>query len=110
VTPEVHDQIVAHISHLPQLVASALCAFLADQNPGWKHFAGGGLRDTTRIAGSDPQLWKSIFAANAGPVLAALRGLQAELAQCEQALAAGDWDAVAAMMSRGKHYRDGFNV
>jgi len=110
VTPELHDQIVAHISHLPQLLASSLCSFLAGQNPEWKNFAGGGLRDTTRIAGSDPQLWKSILTSNQAPVLAALRGLQAELAKCEQALAAGDWDEVAALMSRGKAYRDGFKA
>jgi prephenate dehydrogenase len=108
VAPEIHDQIVAHISHLPQLIASALCAFLAGHHPEWRQFAGGGLRDTTRIAGSDPQLWKSIFAGNQAPVLAALRGLQAELGRCEQALAVGNWDAVAEMMSRGKSYRDGF--
>jgi cyclohexadieny/prephenate dehydrogenase len=83
---------------------------LAGHHPEWQQFAGGGLRDTTRIAGSDPQLWKSIFAGNQAPVLAALRGLQAELARCEQAVAAGDWDAVAAMMSRGKTYRDGFKL
>jgi prephenate dehydrogenase len=110
VAPELHDQIVAHISHLPQVVASSLCAFLAGQNLEWRNFAGGGLRDTTRIAGSDPQLWRSILAANQQPVLAALRGLQAELANCERALAAGDWDGVAALISRGKEYRDGFTA
>ena len=56
VTPDQHDEIVAHISHLPQIVASAICAFLATKNPAWRNYAGGGLRDTTRIAGSDPQL------------------------------------------------------
>jgi len=110
VAPDIHDQIVAQISHLPQLVASALCAYLAGHHPEWRQFAGGGLRDTTRIAGSDPQLWKAIFAGNQAPVLAALRGLQAELARCEQALAAGEWDALAAMMSQGKNYRDSFKL
>jgi prephenate dehydrogenase len=110
VSPELHDQIVARISHLPQLLASCLCSFLAEQNPEWKGFAGGGLRDTTRIAGSDPRLWRSILSSNQAPVLAALQGLQAELAKCERAVAAGDWEAVAAMMSRGKAYRDGFKV
>jgi prephenate dehydrogenase len=105
VAPDVHDRIVAHISHLPQLVASTLCSYLAVAAPDWGAYSGGGLRDTTRIAGSDPALWQPILAANRPEVLAALRGLQQELARCEAALAAGDFAAVAALMARGRDYR-----
>src|SRR5690606_9464720 len=59
-----HDEIVAHISHLPQVIASSLCAFLSTRNLEWRRHSGGGLRDTTRIAGSDPQLWRTIFELN----------------------------------------------
>lgn len=106
VDPELHDEIVAHVSHLPQVLASALCSFLAGQDPAWGALAGRGLRDTTRIAGSDPELWRPILQGNQREVLAALRGFQAELAGLERAVAGGDWDAVAALMARGKKYRD----
>lgn len=105
--PDSHDRIVAHISHLPQVVASCLCAFLASRGPEWRSFAGGGLRDTTRIAASDPKLWSVILEQNREEVLSALRGLQLEMAEFERALAAGDWPAVTAALERGKGYRDG---
>jgi len=110
VDPDRHDEIVAHISHLPQAVASCLCSFLATKDPAWKNFAGGGLRDTTRIAASDPQLWRTILEENRGPVLQALREYQAELAAFESALSRGDWTEVTARMSRGKAYRDQFRT
>ena len=105
VDPDLHDKIVAHISHLPQALASTLCAFLATQDPAWRDWAGGGLRDTTRIAGSDPKLWRTIFEQNREPVLAALRQFQGELAGLEQAMARNDWEAVTAVLARGQAYR-----
>ena len=103
-----HDEIVAHISHLPQVVASNLCAFLARKNPAWRNFAGGGLRDTTRIAGSDAQLWRSILEQNRDEVLRALRQFEEELHQFQIALANRDYVEVAARLERGKAYRDQF--
>lgn len=67
-----HDQAVALISHAPQVVSSLLAARLVDA-PAWAiNLAGGGLRDTTRIAASDPELWLRIFEANTESVLAIL--------------------------------------
>lgn len=103
-----HDEIVAHISHLPQVIASSLCAFLATKNHAWRNFAGGGLRDTTRIAGSDPQLWRSILEQNRDEVLRALRQFQEELHRFQIALANRDYVEVAARIERGKAYRDQF--
>ena len=103
-----HDEIVAHISHLPQVIASSLCAFLATKNPAWRNYAGGGLRDTTRIAGSDPQIWRSILEQNRDEVLRALRQFQEELHGFQIALANRDYVDVAARIERGKAYRDQF--
>ena len=108
VAPDAHDEIVAHISHLPQVIASSLCATLAKRNVGWRNFAGGGLRDTTRIAGSDPKLWKTILEQNRDEVLRALRAYQDELHGMERALANRDWFEVQAIMERGKAYREQF--
>lgn len=108
VSPDQHDEIVAHISHLPQVIASSLCAFLATKNPAWRNFAGGGLRDTTRIAGSDAQLWRSILEQNRDEVLRALRQFEEELHHFQIALANRDYLDVVARMERGKAYRDQF--
>ncbi len=109
VDPETHDRIVAHISHLPQIVASSLCAFLATQDPGWRDFAGGGLRDTTRIAGSDPALWKTILEQNRTEVLKALGGMRSELEGFESALKRKDWSEVKRRLERGNVYRKGIH-
>ena len=108
VPPDAHDEIVAHISHLPQAVASVLCAALAKHDHRWRNYAGGGLRDTTRIAGSDPRLWKTILEQNRDEVLRALRGYQDELHAFERALANRDWFEVQAVLERGRAYRDQF--
>ena len=108
VSPDQHDEIVAHISHLPQVIASSLCAFLATKNSAWRNYAGGGLRDTTRIAGSDPHLWRSILEQNRDEVLRALRQFQDELHGFQIALANRDYVDVVARLDRGKAYRDQF--
>lgn len=107
VGPDQHDEIVAHISHLPQIVASSLCSFLARKDVSWRNHAGGGLRDTTRIAGSDPQLWRSILEQNRDEVLRALRQFEDELHQFQIALSNRDYAEVVARLERGKAYRDG---
>ncbi len=108
VDPDKHDEIVAHISHLPQVVASALCAFLATRDPAWRNFAGAGLRDTTRIAASDPKLWRTILEENRDEVLRALRHFEDELHSFKAALANRDFVEVAARLERGREYRDKF--
>jgi prephenate dehydrogenase len=105
VAPGEHDRIVAHISHLPQLLASSLCSFLSGKDPAWLKFAGGGLRDTTRIAGSNPGLWRTIIDQNKGEVRLALRNYRAELGAYESAIARGDWEALEKLISRGRDCR-----
>lgn len=59
-----HDRAVALVSHLPQIMSSALAATLEGAPAQWLDLAGTGLRDTTRIAGSNPVLWREILVAN----------------------------------------------
>jgi len=108
VDPDKHDEIVAHISHLPQVVASSLCAFLSTCDHSWRNFAGAGLRDTTRIAASDPKLWRTILEENRDEVLRALRRFEDELHALKAALANRDFVEVAARMERGREYRNRF--
>jgi len=108
VTPDQHDEIVAHISHLPQVLASSLCSFLHRKDHAWRNYAGGGLRDTTRIAGSDPQLWRTILEQNRDEVLRALREFQDELQGFHAALSNRDYAEVTARIERGQSYRRDF--
>jgi prephenate dehydrogenase len=78
-SPDEHDQGVALVSHVPQLVASLLAARLRDASDAAVGLAGQGLRDTTRIAGSNPELWVQILGANAAPVARVLHDYRDEL-------------------------------
>jgi len=86
-----------------------LCSFLAQRDPRWRDFAGNGLRDTTRIAGSDPDLWRAIFELNQHEVQRAVHGLQDELQHLQTALANGDFATVRTILERGQAYRAGLN-
>ena len=83
---ETHDQSVALVSHVPQLVSSLLAAQLAKAMPQSLGLAGQGLRDTTRIASSDPALWAAIIAGNAEHVAKVLRGFSDDMQQVLHAL------------------------
>lgn len=76
---QAHDEAVALISHLPQIAASLVAARLQDTADASLALAGNGLRDTTRIAASDPQLWVQILAGNAERIVPALRSLRDDL-------------------------------
>jgi prephenate dehydrogenase len=78
-TAQAHDEAMAVVSHVPQVAASLVAARLRVVDDEAVALAGGGLRDVTRIAASDPVLWAQILAANAGPVLAQLRALRHDL-------------------------------
>ncbi|WP_253201990.1 prephenate dehydrogenase [Subtercola sp. PAMC28395] len=72
-TPEAHDRSVALVSHVPQVVSSLMARRLVDAPGAAVNLAGQGLRDVTRIAASDPELWVQILGANAAPVASILR-------------------------------------
>ncbi len=79
--PEGHDVSVAYISHVPQLVSSLLASQLLDAPAEALGLAGQGLRDTTRIATSDPRLWTAIIAGNATPIAKVLSSLHEDLGE-----------------------------
>ena len=97
VEPKAHDELLARLSHVPQLVASAVVAAAATDSaePSLLQLAGNGFRDVTRIAASDPQLWTGIVAANSQGVLEALSALRAQLEDVEGLIACGSWDELS---------------
>jgi prephenate dehydrogenase len=74
-----HDAAVARVSHLPHLMSVLMAGHLNGVPAEDLLLAGQGLRDVTRIAGSDPDLWQQILDANAGAVLRELKGVQEQL-------------------------------
>ncbi|GAA3206976.1 prephenate dehydrogenase [Microbacterium terregens] len=104
-TPEDHDRAVALVSHVPQLIASLLAGRFVDAPDGSLRLAGQGVRDTTRIAASAPELWVQILGANAEPVVDVLDALAADLSSVAAALrdpeAPGSRRAVADTIRRG---------
>lgn len=85
-TPEEHDQAVGLVSHLPQVISSLLAARLIDAKDQAIGLAGQGLRDSTRVASSDPELWVQILEANQGEVLSQLEAFQHDLQEFTRAL------------------------
>ncbi|MGO1395270.1 MAG: bifunctional prephenate dehydrogenase/3-phosphoshikimate 1-carboxyvinyltransferase [Halomonas sp.] len=108
---ERHDQVLARTSHLPHLLAFSLVDTLARQDERLDIFryAAGGFRDFTRIAGSDPVMWRDIFIANKQAVLASLNDFEAGLARLRQAVETGDSDALIATFDRASHARHYFD-
>lgn len=84
-----HDQAVALVSHLPQILSSALAAQLQGAPAHWLDLAGSGLRDTTRIAASNPGLWREIISANSQALSPVLSNVIAELQNLQSALSDG---------------------
>lgn len=83
--PYAHDESVAYVSHVPQLVSSLLASRLPSAPGDALHLAGQGLRDTTRIAASDPRLWVEILTANAAAIGPILRGLKDDVDELARA-------------------------
>ena len=98
-----HDKAVALVSHLPQLVSSLLAKQLNGGEEGWLELAGAGLRDTTRIAGSDSKLWREIIAANSQALSPLLKALQSDLNSLIASLE--DQEAVADLIQAGQKGR-----
>ncbi len=105
-SPEKHDEIVAHLSHLPHLLASLLCLQLSRTPVIWRPLCGNGLRDATRIAAGSPDIWRSIFEENREELLRALDGFEAELARMRSHLHNGEWMRVRQLLEKGKAYRE----
>ncbi len=91
-----HDAAVALVSHVPQIVSSAVASSLVGARDDYVTLAGGGLRDVTRIAASDPTLWIQILTANSGDISSVLRGVRDRIDAVLGALDKGAATAVLA--------------
>ncbi len=107
IDPEVHDALVARLSHVPQLTASALVevAAAAGDQEALLGLAGAGFRDVTRIAASSPDLWVAIVRSNTRSVLEALDGLEGNLRSVRDMIAGGRWYDLRAFLDRARSAR-----
>jgi prephenate dehydrogenase len=108
--PEHHDRIFAEISHLPHVVAYALvhAVGMADvEGENVLSYTAGGFRDFTRIASSDPIMWRDIALMNRAALLASIDGFSSSLAELRHRIDRSDPAALAEFFTIAKQFRDG---
>ncbi len=103
-----HDQVFAAVSHLPHLLAFALMDELASRPHAEIYFryAGAGLRDATRIAGSHPEMWRDITLANREPLLDELDAMVEKLKSVRELVATRDGAALEEVFARARQARE----
>ena len=105
--PVAHDEIMAAISHLPQILSSALAANLLGERADFLNLSGQGLRDVTRLADSDPALWTALLVGNSKSVNKKLDEVINRLINLKEAIGARNLDSIESFFSAG---RDGRNL
>ncbi len=109
--PEHHDQVLAITSHLPHLIAYTIVGTATDLEDHIKSevvkYSASGFRDFTRIAASDPVMWRDIFLENRDAVLEMLGRLSEDLAGLQRAIRVGDGDTLEALFRRTREIRRG---
>lgn len=111
-SPQAHDAAYAAVSHLPHLIAFALINSISGQAQG-KEFlslAGPGFRDFTRIAASDPKMWRDILIANREELLEQSRIFQDSLHALEKLISKADGDALEERIDHASHTRANWRI
>jgi len=101
--PQEHDQVLAYISHLPHLTAFALMKAMPDN---FLEHAPQGLKDSTRIAASDPEVWRDIALSNHKPILKALDEAVKVLAAMRKAIVARDAESLTDIFKVARDKRE----
>ena len=111
-TPEAHDATFAAVSHLPHMLTFAAVNALTSQPQGaaFLDMAGPGFRDFSRIAASDPAVWRDILSANRAEVLTQVAHFRAALEQFEAALKLGDSAALQQLIQQASDVRSAWTL
>lgn len=108
-TPEHHDLVLAVTSHLPHLIAYTIVGTASDLEEVTRSevikYSAGGFRDFTRIAASDPTMWRDVFLANKDAVLEMLQRFSEDLTALQRAIRWGDGDALFELFTRTRAVR-----
>lgn len=103
-----HDRVLAMVSHLPHVVAYALAGEIEACEAAGEElvpFSAGGLKDFTRVAASDPALWRGIFTMNGGEVAAGIQAYRARLERLERLIRDGRGDELQGELERARSLR-----
>lgn len=109
--PMVHDRVLGAVSHLPHVAAFALMTALDEVRAGLApeldllSYAGGGLRDTTRIAASSPEMWRDIFLWNRDNLLHLIEVYEAHLRRLKQLISDSDGAGIEKELERARQAR-----
>ncbi len=105
---EHHDKVLAATSHLPHMLAYAMVNYLSGLNEHDEIFkyAAGGFRDFTRIASSDPVMWRDVCLSNGDALLEFIEGYKEELDMISSAIKDNDANALLALFGKAKSERD----
>jgi prephenate dehydrogenase len=106
--PGDHDRLLALVSHLPHLAAWALIDAIEGERVGGRDplaYSGGGLRDTTRIASSHPEMWRDIFVDNRAECVRAIDELAERIARLRKLVAEDDGEALERELDRLRQAR-----
>jgi cyclohexadieny/prephenate dehydrogenase len=110
-TAEHHDLVLAITSHLPHLIAYTIVGTADELGEVTRsevlQFSAGGFRDFTRIAASDPTMWRDVFLHNRDAVLEMLGTFQEDLSQLTRAIRRGDGDKLFELFTRTRAIRRG---
>lgn len=111
-SPQAHDAAYAAVSHLPHLIAFALINGITGQDHGkdYMSLAGPGFRDFTRIAASDPKMWRDILTANREELLAQSKIFQETLQSLEKLIATGSGDALETLIEQASETRANWRI
>jgi len=112
--PMLHDKVLGAVSHLPHAAAFALINALAEVQRDTPEldllaYSGGGLRDTTRIAASSPEMWRDIFLWNRDNLVAQIEVFERHLQQLKRLIQSGDGPAIEQELDRAKRVREQLN-
>ncbi|WP_281183074.1 prephenate dehydrogenase [Staphylococcus schleiferi] len=112
-TAEEHDRIMSVVSHVPHFMASSLVhlnAFFASESSLIQDFAAGGFRDITRVASSNPEMWRDISIENKAHIISTLKHLQRQLSNTIHLLETEQQDALYDFFNDAKSYRDALPI
>lgn len=102
-SPEEHDRIVAEVSHLPHVVAAALINSISDKS---LKYASTGLKDVTRIAASDPEVWRDICVTNRRQILKSLERFERSLSRLKALIKSGRKERLRSEFAKSKRIRE----
>lgn len=107
---DTHDQVVGAVSHFPHVLASALVNLVAgyDEENGWHaRLAAGGFRDITRIASSNPRMWRDVLLQNREPLLKIAKDWTKALEDVIELVEEGDPEGIERFFQTARDFRDG---